>query len=119
MNVCSHCGIGTLHESVEGSTLTITCDHCGYSIARTKMNPIYEDRTAYSLYLAKGNTTSKDSLRAVSRVAGCNYLAAKKLFATDNPLIFAGKAPEVLEKIRLLHDAGVRTRVEPEFPYPL
>jgi len=70
---CPECG-SSLKSEVIGSTLVISCAKCGWSVARTYIEPIREDETTYILCLESGNSADKPTLSCLSRVMGCNYL---------------------------------------------
>lgn len=78
--------------------------------------PILEDERDYTISLLPSNEVSPDVLRAISRLAACNFIAAKKMLLEGSWELFTGQASEVLEKWVKLERAGV-VEVTPEFPY--
>lgn len=113
---CPECG-SSLKSEVIGSTLVVSCAKCGWSVARTYIEPIREDATIYSLYLESGNSADKTTLSCLSKIMGCNFLQAKRVIDVDRPLLFSGNAIEVRERRDQLKEAKVTYSIEPDFPY--
>lgn len=115
---CPKCG-GQLTSKISGSSQTVICTQCGWSVATTYIEPIRADQTVYSLVLDMGNTIDKVTLSAVSRVAGCNYLRAKKMVEASPVIVAKGPALEIQHRARILADAGVSYSISPDFPYDI
>lgn len=113
---CPECG-NNLKTEIIGSTATVSCDKCGWSVARSHVDPIHEDETVYSLYLESGNTANKTALLCLSKIMRCNFLQAKKLLDDGKVLLFSGKATEVREMRDQLMRGKVSYLIEPDFPY--
>lgn len=113
---CPKCG-GNLESKIVGSTLVVRCARCGWSVARTYIEPIREDETAYCLYLENGNPTDISTLSCLSKVVGCNLLQARRIVSGGRSLIFKGSAVEVRKWRDQLDAAGVEYSIEPDFPY--
>ena len=77
---CPDCG-SELEDFVEGSSMGQRCPSCGWSLVTTFTPPILVDERDYIISLLPGNETSPGALRAVSRLLGCNYVAAKRALA--------------------------------------
>lgn len=116
---CPDCG-SELEDFVEGSSMGQRCSGCGWSLVTTFAPPILEDERDYTISLLPGSeATPPGVLRAVSRLAGCNYVAAKGMLLEGPWQLFTGRAAEVLEKWAELERAGVAVEITPEFPYDL
>ena len=113
---CPDCGI-KLEDFLEGSSMGQRCPSCGWSLVTTFTPPILEDEGEYTIALLADNETSPRVLKAVSRIMGCNYIAAKKLILEAPLELFTGHAPDVLERKLMLESAGVLIGITPEFPY--
>ncbi|MBQ2681380.1 MAG: hypothetical protein IJF97_05525 [Eggerthellaceae bacterium] len=113
---CPECG-SSLRSEVIGSTLVVSCATCGWSVARTYIEPIREDETTYNLFLESGNSADKSTLSCISKVMGCNFLQAKGAIDADRPLLFSGNAIEVRERRDQLEEARVIYSIESDFPY--
>lgn len=113
---CPKCG-GNLKSEVIGSSAIQTCQGCGWSVATSYVDPIYEDDTVYRLYIEDGNVSSRPVLTALSKVLGCNYLGAKKAVEGGRSLLFEGDAVKTREKRDALDSGGVVYAIEPYFPY--
>ncbi len=75
---CPECGAETASR-IEGSTLVIECAGCGWSVATTHLDPIYEDAGTYTVRLSGGGPESREALAAVARVFGTNFLGARRI----------------------------------------
>lgn len=116
--ICESCG-SEMQSSIEGSTLTWACPNCGNAVARTYIEPIRADATTYSLELADKGEPSKEAIRAVAGIAGCNYLAAKRLIEGGDGVLLSGNALNVKDAALKLSDVGLAYAVSPEFPYEI
>ena len=113
---CPDCGT-KLVDFLEGSSMGQRCPSCGWSLVTTFTPPILEDENAYTISILADNETSPRILKAVSRIMGCNYIAAKELILEAPLELFTGQAPDVLERKLKLESAGVLIGITPEFPY--
>ncbi len=113
---CPKCD-GNLKSEVIGSSEVLTCQDCGWSVATSYVDPIYEDATIYRLYIRDGNVLNKYVLAALSKALGCNYLEAKNVIEGGRSLLFEGDAVKIREKRDALDSGGVAYDIEPDFPY--
>ncbi|MDO4539110.1 MAG: hypothetical protein Q4B54_13180 [Coriobacteriales bacterium] len=113
---CPDCG-AALEDFVEGSSMGQRCPGCGWSLVTTYTPPILEDEREYTITLLAGNDVTPAVLKAISRVRGCNYLAARRLVLNAPKALFSGRAADVLSHRLMLEDAGVMVAVTPELPY--
>lgn len=116
MSKCEKCN-SDLITKIEGSTLTISCTNCDWSIASTYYHPMYKDNTLYKVILEKGNLSSKENIKAISKVMNCNFLQAKKVIESDNPIIAEDRAPEIITQLRKLSNSNIKYSIKPNFPY--
>ena len=116
MSMCPKCG-AEVEETISGSSLTLTCSDCGWRVARSWTEPINEDETVYTLRLITGNKASKETLSAVSKIAGCNFLAAKDLIENPCKPLLKCKAPAMKKHVEALSEADVNFAIIPDFPY--
>ena len=114
---CVICGHDSWTSSVQGSCLVLQCNNCGAKVVGTHVEPIREDMTRYHISLAEGNEATPAALRTVSRLAGTNYLGAKRLLQRPEGDLARGLAPEVRDVARRLADAGVSYVIDPPFPW--
>jgi hypothetical protein len=91
---------------MEGPGMGQRCPGCGWSLATTFTPPILGDEREHVVSLLPGNDVSPNVLKAVSRLMGCNYIAAKRLILEAPLDILVGRAPGVLEKRLTLESAG-------------
>ena len=116
MSKCEKCN-SDLITKIEGSTLTISCTNCDWSIASTYYHPMYKDNTLYKVILEKGNLSSKENIKAISKVMNCNFLQAKKVIESNSPIIVEDHAPEIIIQLRKLNNSNVKYSITPNFPY--
>lgn len=114
--LCPKCG-APLEGFIEGSSMDQRCPNCEWAIVRTYAPPIVEDEQKYTIVVLPGGAPTREALRAVSRIAMCNYIAAKRLIENAPAVIFAGHATEVLAHKNGVEEAGVPIEVHPSFPY--
>ena len=62
-------------------------------------------------------TPTIEALRALSRIAMCNYIEVRRLMEGAPTTLFVGHATEVLAYKNELEDAGVPIEVQPDFSY--
>ena len=98
--------------------MTLTCQRCGYGLASTWIDPIYEDETDYTLTLLPGNAPEKTLLQAISKTCGCNFLEARKIIASSTPTpIATEKAPEMKRIIERFESCRDACCITPDCPY--
>lgn len=114
--ICDNCGM-EMQSSIEGSTLTWACPSCGNAVARTYIEPIRADATAYSLELAGKGEASRGAIRVVAGIAGCNFLAAKRLIEEGTGDLLHGNALGIRDAARALDGVGLPYSISPAFPY--
>ena len=114
--ICPECGAG-LKGFVEGSSMGSRCPKCGWSVVTTYIPPIQEDGHEYTIVLVAGGAATREAIRAVSRIAMCNFVEARRLIAGAPIELFTGFAAEVLTHKNNLEAAGVPIEVHPNFPY--
>ena len=99
--------------------MVTTCDSCGWSVATSYIEPIFLDENIYELFLKDNAGADKKALAAVSKVAGCNYIEAKKLLDNSDMKIVKGNATEIRAAATELKNANVLFEIVPEFPHEL
>lgn len=112
--LCKQCKTNMIYfrkEPVQGWS----CPNCGWGMVTSYIDPIYEDTTEYSIYIKEGIEVDADNIKIIAKIAGVNYLAARKLLLKNNVCILKANAPEVKEVIALLEDAKIDFEVKPEF----
>ncbi len=105
-----------MNKVVEKFSLAWICPKCGYSVATTISEPIYEDETTYSIILSDNDSKDMNAVRGVSKFIGLNFIDAKKLIESKG-VIFEGKADEVLNKKKVLDVYSIKYEITPEFRY--
>lgn len=110
--LCEKCG-SEMCIIDEICTVGMTCPNCGYGWVTSSR--AFADTQTYSIFL-DSNKNSIDNIKLISSIANCNYLMARKLIGSSVPF-FCGSAIKVKSIKKELDDAGIRYRIEPEFPY--
>lgn len=82
-----------------------------------RFDPIMDDPTIYSVALLEGNDATASLLKAVSKVCGVNYIAAKEIISKDGKVLCSGKAWEILEKKALLDEGNVAYEITPNWTH--
>lgn len=113
---CPDCG-AKLNQVAEGSSMTISCPACGWSVATTWISPVWGDSETYEVYLSNSKRLSLEQLKTVSHILGVNYLETLKRIEHAELCIFIGKAPAVFAVKEALEDAGISFYIMPDFPY--
>jgi ribosomal protein L37AE/L43A len=115
-NNCPNCNTELVYHQSE-STVTWTCPKCGWNLATTAMPPIHQDTNLYAVYLSKNLSLNTSQIRTLSHLSGENFLQIKKRLASDNALLFKGKAADVLPIKKQLEQAEIEFQIIPEFNY--
>lgn len=113
---CPNCDT-ILEDFIEGSSMGQRCPSCGWSLVTTYTPPILEDDREYTITILASNSTDPATLKTISRLVGCNYIAARRLVLDAPKALFVGCASDVLERKAILESAGVLVSISPEFPY--
>ena len=113
--ICEKCG-NEMKPLSEIYPIGMTCPNCGWGWATTYIEPIRADSMNYHIVLLSANT-ALPNIKLISKIAGCNYLDAKKLIETTPREIFCGNAVEVKAFKEMLETANIEISIDPEFPY--
>lgn len=114
---CDLCGRQLL-PTIDGHSYELKCPEHGCRLVTSYFPPVERDATSYSIWLEAGSVSEMPAVKAVAKLASCNYLQAKKLIdASHRSKIYEGNALDVIHAMRLLDDAEVDYSIEPGFPY--
>lgn len=114
--ICEKCGT-EMEYFEEGSSCGQKCPNCGWGVVTTKLNPIFADENVYAMRLLSENEVNGLTLKAISKVCGVNYIAAKDIIEKGCETIFSGRASEVVGKKALLDEGGVKYTITPAWPH--
>lgn len=114
--ICEKCGT-TMVPIDPDKPVGMKCPNCGWGWVTSYIEPILEDQTEYKIILDCGNKACVNELKAISEVAGCNYLQAKSLITESPKELAKGIAIDIARCIEVLDKASVRYHVDPEWPY--
>lgn len=113
---CPECG-AVLDVVVKGSSYVINCNNCGYSVATTYMDPIYEDQQEYTVTINAGNTVNKDNAMIMGGLLNSTLQQIAEYFKTAPHILFKGDAPRVKELRDKLEKGKIQYTISPEFDY--
>ncbi|MBQ7503115.1 hypothetical protein IJT93_10505 [bacterium] len=113
---CEECGAG-MEWFRRGGCCGWECKSCGWNVATSWFDPIEMDQTAYSISLEPSENPAVSKLKLTAEIAGVNWLEAKKLIENAPAELFRGPAPQIKEIRDKLEAAGMKYKIEPEFPY--
>ena len=114
--ICEICG-ETLIFQKHTSEIVWKCPKCGWAEATTYIDPIYEDETVYSVVLHISDDITKEKLKVVSRIVGCNFIKAKSLLMHEGSVLVEDKATTIKETAALLKECKIEFDITPEFIY--
>ena len=114
VHLCENCG-GVMEPRREGRSEGMFCTKCDWAVVTTYTPPIMLDKTTYEVRIVGGNYRDALHVKTVAHLGGMNFLAARKLLRDPRPMIFKGRAPEVLQVRNKLAEAGLRSEISPEF----
>ena len=114
--ICEKCG--TVMVPIDpDKPVGMKCPKCGWGWVTSYIEPKLEDQTVYTIILDRDNEPGVKELKAISEVAGCNYLQAKSLITEASKKLVEGIATDIECYIEVLDKASVRYHVEPKWPY--
>lgn len=124
--LCEKCGTEMIDRS-EGGSILVECPNCGWGWATTSYDPTADDDTAYEIWLRPGNSQSTEMLRLIASVSNINYLQAKKMLNSEEPVLLykadneaaaiQNKVQKIQDIARRLEDANVMFFIVPDFRY--
>lgn len=103
----------------QGVTIGYKCPKCGWAEVTTDADEIYDDQLIYSITLHGNGSSSNEQIRAVSKIADCNFIQAKKFLMCESAIIFEGKAFKIRENARKLAAVHLKFEISPDFRYSL
>lgn len=94
-----------------------SCPACGWGVRTTYIDEIYQDITEYSIFIQKVTNITQKKIKVISKIAGVNYLGAKRILENDDICILKAKAIDIKTAICELESANIPFEVRPEFKY--
>lgn len=113
---CEKCG-SQMEAFREGRTQGLRCSQCDWSVVTTYTPPIQLDRTTYEVRIERGDYRDAGQVKAAAHVIGVNFLSARDLLKSSQPVVFSGDAQHVMQVRDSLLAAGVVVAIQPEFPW--
>lgn len=114
--ICEKCK-ANMNWFSEGSIQGWVCSNCGWNLMTTNIDEIYEDTIEYSIYIKNMNEINKEKIKSIARIAGVNYIIARKILMESRVCIFKDKAPKVKVVIEELDKLKIQFEVIPKFKY--
>ena len=103
-----------MEDFKESSAQGLRCANCGWSVVMTHISGVKIDETKYEVS-CRGDYQNEAHIRAVSEVAGYNFLTSRATLQKGLSLVFTGQAVEVLRVRNVLVSAGLECTIEPDF----
>lgn len=100
---------------IEGNNNIVRCENCDYEVVTTHIPLIKFDETTYRLTILNNEGTISQ-IKAVSKSLGYNFVDSQKLLIQGN-YTYEALASDILDKKKLLDEANVLYKIEPEFKY--
>lgn len=116
MDRCEACGC-SLDYRREDRAQGRFCQRCDWSVATTFFSAIDIDETRYDIRLRGGDPYNGLHVAAVAKVSGQGFAAVRHLLHDNDPLVFSGKATDVVKARALLAAAGLQWEILPPFPH--
>ena len=113
---CELCG-GELEFRQQGSVQGYFCKECDWSVVTTATPRMLTDKTLYKVLVTNGDHHDKRQIIAVAKVAGVNFLTARKLLQQKEVVVLSGEAVKVFKVVKILSSAGLVCNTIPSFPY--
>jgi len=101
----------------EGSTQGLFCTQCNWSVVTTHITEMRLDTTLYEVSACDGDFENTNHVKTVAQVSGVNFLETRKRLQQEFPVVFKGFAVDVLNVRETLAEAGISSKVIPEFPW--
>lgn len=92
---CPQCASPT-EQIREGRVSGTRCPKCGWSVVTTETDAIDRDATLYEVRIIHSDYHNEAQVKTVARMLGVNFLQARRLLHEKDPLVFQGRAREVL-----------------------
>lgn len=125
---CEKCG-HEMENCSTAQTICLECLNCGWGFATTLSRPLDEDMTDYRIYLNPGNTETKEHIKLISVICHVNYLQARKLLSSQEPVLIykaeqeavssLSKAGKVMQTAKCLKESSLDFNIIPDFPYEI
>lgn len=114
--ICEKCGAEMVPID-PNKPVGMTCPNCGWGWATTYIDPVFEDPSIYEITIDAGNFASTTNIKAVSKIAGVNYIEAKRMIENAPSIILSGMAIKIKDAIKILSCASMDFTITPDFPY--
>lgn len=95
------------------------CPKCGWEVLTTFIDEINQDITEYRINIKKSDSIDIEKIKAISQIAGINFLSAKEVLMKGNFCILKAKAVEILEAIEKLQKVNIQFEITPDFQYKI
>ena len=113
---CEKCKTEMKHY-IEGHSQNIKCPKCGWGLATTYIEPIYEDNTIYSVIIERGNSVDAKSVAEIKKYTNLTNPEIINVLKNGDFVLIKQKAFEVKNIINRLNNLNVKYKVEPEFKW--
>lgn len=111
---CEKCG-DVIEYFRNGNTQGWKCPTCGDMAVTTYMEPIYKDKTVYTIHI-KSQEPETDKIKVISKVYCCHFPEAKQILLQGNHDISV-EARDIKKMAIELTKGKIDYSIEPVFPY--
>lgn len=111
---CPQCASPT-EQIREGRVSGTRCPKCGWSVVTTETDAIDRDASTYQVRVRHSDFHNETQVKTVARLAGINFLQARRLLQEEDPIVFQGGAREVLRVKAELDQAHLLHSITPSF----
>lgn len=115
-NLCEKCGAEMLPIDPD-KPIGMKCPECDWGWVTSYIEPKLADVTIYSIILEQGNEPDIEVIKAVSKIANCNFMQAKAMMLEAPQDLTQDRAVVIERCIELLDTASVKYSIKPDWPY--
>ncbi len=115
--LCEKCGTEMKHHHKD-STCGMLCPKCGWGWVTTYSSPSNLDETVYTISFSKPEKTTAAMVRLYAKLAGLNFMQAKKAL-DEGSASFSALAAEIQKHIEDIHSAELQFSCTPACPYAI
>ncbi|MFW1857606.1 hypothetical protein [Acinetobacter defluvii] len=114
---CEKCK-GKLTTEITDHLSGLYCENCQqWAVVTTYIPPIQLDEQLYKIYLRDNDKVDHSIIKLIATILNINFIEAKRLLSTFNPMIHEEKAVKTYRVIQTLNEAQLKFICIPEFPW--
>lgn len=115
--ICEKCG-HKMNYYIESSSQVWECPECGWGLATTYIDPIYEDNTKYKIKLLPNNSINEEKIKTLKCfMSNLTTLQGVAMLKKGDNILTEDFAPGIMEQKKKLDKAMISYIIEPDFPW--